>query len=72
MIRILLFANPAGVELKGWVEFSRLLFVEQAGNCTCSPFGVLTLEELKDLADQLRRLPQVNSGTVGKYHWREA
>lgn len=69
MIQVALF--PAGREEEaGRVEFFTLL-VSKECDYRCSPENVLTFDEVKQICEKLRQLPQINSGKVGRYIWRE-
>lgn len=69
MIQVALF--PSGREEEaGRVAFHTLL-VNKESDYECSPQGILTLEEVKQICIKLRHLPQIHSGTVGRFLWRE-
>ncbi len=67
MIRIALFQ---GDQQQGLLKFGTLL-VEGPTDYAAEPEDILTLEEVKQLTGQLRQIPMLTSGTVGKYHWRD-
>ena len=70
MIRVTLFhGNGYGETEAGHVELATLL-VNIEGDYHTEPHGILTLEEVKQLCERLRHLPQDNSGVIGKFHWR--
>ena len=54
----------------GFVEF-RSLLVWSSEDFRCEPDGVLTLEEVQQLARCVRRLPALGHGVIGKYRWDE-
>lgn len=70
MIRVYLLRRDTG-QTVGEVAFKTLL-VEGESDFVCQPAGVLGLSEVQTIAAKLRHLPQINSGTVGDYQWREA
>ena len=70
MIRVGLFSHTDRTEAEeGYIEFTDL-FSAHANEWAyrCHPSGLLTFEEVKDIAEILL-WSEVNSGTVGKYRW---
>jgi hypothetical protein len=59
-----------GLTRQGEIELDTM-FVMEPADYICRPEGVITLDEAKQIAKVLRREPDVQSGTVGKYEWRE-
>jgi hypothetical protein len=47
------------------------LFVMAPADYTCEPSGVITDDEVRQIAKALRRTPDIRAGVVGKYAWRE-
>ena len=54
----------------GFVDFHSLL-VWSPDDFRCEPDGVLTLEEVQQLARSMRRLPAAGHGVIGRYRWVE-
>jgi hypothetical protein len=55
---------------QGKIELDTLFVMERA-DYVCEPRGVLTDEEVRQIAKVLRRAPDIRAGTVGRYDWRE-
>jgi hypothetical protein len=45
------------------------VFVMEPADYTCQPMGVVTCEEVRQIATVLRRTPKIESGVVGKFDW---
>ena len=72
MIRVWLFSHTDGAEAEeGYIEFTAL-FLAHANEWAyrCHPSGLLTFEEVKDIAEILL-WSEANSGIVGKYRWEK-
>lgn len=54
----------------GFCRFVSLL-PNEPGAYSCEPEGLLSESEVQELRDQLRQLPAIHSGTVGRYRWEE-
>ncbi len=67
MIRVALYGQD-GQEV-GWTEFLTLL-VHSEADYRCSAPRLLKLNQVKAISRELRKLPQVNSGTIGEFRWR--
>jgi hypothetical protein len=52
----------------GQVELDNL-FVMEPADYTCEPNGIVTYEEVRQIAKVLRRRPDVHGGVVGNYYW---
>lgn len=68
-IRVTLFASNDHIEA-GKIEF-RTLLVDDEHDYVCRPTGLLSLYEVQQVCQQLRHLPQIHSGSVGRYEWLE-
>jgi hypothetical protein len=53
---------------KGQVELDSV-FVMDPVDYTCEPKGVVTYDEVRQIAKVLRRGPDTRSGVVGSYYW---
>ena len=47
------------------------LFVMEPADYICEPTGVLTDDEVRQIAKVLRRAPDIRAGVIGGYDWRE-
>ena len=47
------------------------IFVMEPADYTCEPLGVVTHEEVRQIAKVLRREPKNHAGVVGNFNWRE-
>ena len=45
------------------------VFVTEPADYTCEPLGVVTHEEVRQIATVLRRTPHIESGVVGFFDW---
>jgi hypothetical protein len=54
---------------QGEIELNTL-FVMDPADYTCQPSGVVTNDEVCQIAKLLRREPDVRAGVIGKYDWR--
>jgi hypothetical protein len=54
----------------GEIELNTL-FVMESADYTCKPSGVVTDDEVRQIAKALRREPDIHAGVVGIYDWRE-
>lgn len=45
------------------------VFIMVPADYTCEPKGVVTHEEVTQIAKVLRRTPKIESGVVGKFDW---
>ena len=54
----------------GEVELDSLFVLEPA-DYTCEPQGVISGEEVRQIAKVLRRVPDIRAGVIGQYNWRE-
>ena len=63
--RIGLYHNST---LYGNVELETV-FVMEPADYTCEPLGVVTHEEVRQIATVLRRTPYIESGVVGFFDW---
>lgn len=70
-ISVLLQKKANRKELAGVVIFNTIS-VQQERDYSCQPPGLLSLEQVKEIASKLSHLPQINSGTVGEYAWEVA
>lgn len=71
MIRVTILSGERTNEKEvGSVEFPTLQVFSDK-DYKCSPVGLLTYDEVTKICDALRHLPQIHSGTVGRYCWRE-
>lgn len=52
----------------GEVEL-KTVFVMVPADYTCEPKGVVTHDEIRQIATVLRRTPQIESGVVGYFDW---
>ena len=52
----------------GEVELDSL-FVMEPADYTCEPKGVVTCDEVTQIAKVLRRTPQIETGVVGEFAW---
>ena len=52
----------------GGVELDTV-FVMEPADYTCEPKGVVTYEEVRQIAKVLRRAPDLETGVVGKLAW---
>ena len=52
----------------GEVELETV-FVTEPADYTCEPLGVVTHEEVRQIATVLRRTPHIESGVVGYFDW---
>ncbi len=52
----------------GQVELDSL-FVMEPADYTCEPKGVVTYEEVRQIAKVLRRAPDIETGVVGEFTW---
>jgi len=68
MINIAVF-TPDG-KAAGHVELLRDL-VEEESDYRCTPEGILTLEQVKQVSRRLNWPPKARSGAVGEYRWVE-
>ncbi len=68
MIRVELFSRTG--KRVGAIELTTFL-IKCDGDYEADPRDILTFDEVKAICKELSRLPQVNSGKVGKYTWRE-
>jgi hypothetical protein len=59
-----------GSTRQGKIELDTLFVMERA-DYVCEPRGVLTDEEVRQIAKTLRRAPDIHAGVVGRYDWRE-
>jgi hypothetical protein len=59
-----------GLTRQGGIELDTV-FVMEPADYTCGPEGVITLNEVKQIAKVLRREPEVQYGTVGRYEWHK-
>lgn len=69
LIQVYLLRRDTGQRV-GEVQFKTLL-VNGGSDFSCQPAEILSLEQVQAIAAKLRHLPQINSGTVGEYQWRE-
>lgn len=73
MIRVVLLSHNDGAEREeGYIEFTDLLS-EQVNNWAyrCQPSGLVTFQQVKEVAEHILLCPQVDSGTIGKYRWKK-
>jgi hypothetical protein len=63
--RIGLFHNSTRY---GNIELETVLVTEPA-DYTCEPLGVVTCEEVRQIATVLRRSPHIENGVVGYFDW---
>ena len=63
--RIGLFHNSTRY---GEVELETV-FVMEPADYTCEPLGVVSHEEVRQIATVLRRTPHIESGVVGYFAW---
>ena len=54
----------------GGVELDTV-FVMVPADYTCEPKGIVTHDEVTQIAKVLRREPKNHAGVVGNYNWRE-
>lgn len=59
-----------GSTWRGKVELDTF-FVMEPADYTCEPRGVLTNDEVCQIAKVLRRAADIAAGVVGRYDWRE-
>lgn len=52
----------------GEVELGTV-FVMEPADYTCEPKGVVTCEEVQQIAKVLRRSPDIETGVVGEFAW---
>ena len=52
----------------GQVELDSLFVIEPT-DYTCEPKGVITCDEVTQIAKVLRRTPQIETGVVGEFAW---
>jgi hypothetical protein len=52
----------------GEVELETV-FVMEPADYTCEPTGVISYEEVRQIATVLRRTPHIESGVVGYFSW---
>ena len=45
------------------------VFVMEPADYTCEPKGVVTYEEVRQIAKVLRRSPDIATGVVGEFAW---
>ena len=45
------------------------VFVMEPADYTCEPKGVVTYEEVRQIAEVLRRAPDIKTGVVGRFAW---
>ena len=45
------------------------VFVMEPADYTCEPKGVVTYEEVRQIAKVLRRTPDIETGVVGEFAW---
>ena len=60
--------NSHGDTPVGVVTF--LSLIRKDGNSLVFPSKIITAEEVEQIRKTLCQLPQINSGTVGEYHWK--
>ena len=58
------------LQRRGFVQF-RSLLVMSPEDFQCEPDGILTFEEVQQVARSVRRLPAAGHGVIGKYRWVE-
>ena len=58
-----------GLTWQGKIELDTL-FVMQPADYICEPRGILTHDEVRQIAKVLRRSPNVHAGVVSRYDWR--
>jgi hypothetical protein len=63
--RIGLYHNST---LYGNIELETV-FVMEPADYTCEPTGVISHEEVRQIATVLRRTPHIESGVVGFFDW---
>lgn len=54
----------------GEVELDSL-FVMESADYTCQPSGIISGDEVRQIARVLRRGPDLRAGVIGQYDWRE-
>ncbi len=59
-----------GSTRQGKIELDTL-FVMEPADYLCEPTGVLTDDEVRQIAKSLRRAPDIRAGVIGRYDWRE-
>ena len=47
------------------------VFVMESADYTCEPRGVVTYDEVRQIAKVLRRTPDIETGMVGAFAWRK-
>jgi len=52
----------------GEVELDTV-FVMEPADYTCQPKGVVSYDEVRQIAKVLRRAPGINTGMVGQFAW---
>jgi hypothetical protein len=59
-----------GSTRQGKIELDTLFVMEHA-DYLCEPRGVVTDDEVRQIAKVLRRTPDLHAGVIGGYSWRE-
>jgi hypothetical protein len=59
-----------GDKRAGTVTF-RSLLVTDPSHYVCEPADVLSFDQVVQLSQQMRHLPAVPGGAIGRYQWRE-
>jgi hypothetical protein len=67
-IRIALFSSTGREKDVAFVEFTSLS-TGDGEDCSCCPENCLAPAEIRELADELRQSPDVQSGRIGRYLW---
>lgn len=62
--------SRGGISPVGHVEFFTLL-IQKGSDYLCDPPGILTPEQVGEISQTMRQLPQIQRGTVGEYEWKE-